>query len=60
MAKFAYTPDSAMDEFPEESLLDGASPRGAEDVREEKDPQGSENVAAGRTTSETWFPASCV
>jgi hypothetical protein len=43
-----------------EPLLDRAPPRGAEDVREEEDPQDSENVAAGRTTSETWLPASCV
>jgi len=43
-----------------EPLLDRAPTRSAEDVREEEDPQGRENVAAGRTTSETWLPASCV
>jgi hypothetical protein len=41
-------------------LLDGAAAGGTEDVCDEEDFQGRASVAAGRTSSERWFPASCV
>lgn len=43
-----------------EALLQRAAPGGPEDVGDEEDFQGSESVAAGRTSIETWLPASCV
>ena len=43
-----------------EALLDRAAAGRAEDVGDEEEPQGSASVAAGRTSTDTWFPASCV
>jgi hypothetical protein len=43
-----------------QSLLDGASARDAEDVREEEKSQLRMSDAAGRSSIETWFPASFV
>jgi len=41
-------------------FLDGPPPRDAEDVGDEKNLQGVESAAAGRTSISTWLPASCV
>jgi hypothetical protein len=43
-----------------ETLLDRPPPRGAEDVGEEEDPQLRTSAAAGRTSTDTWLPASFV
>jgi hypothetical protein len=43
-----------------EALLQRAAPRRPEDIGDEEDFQGRESVAAGRTSIETWLPASCV
>jgi hypothetical protein len=43
-----------------EAFLQRAAPGRPEDVGDEEDFQGSESVAAGRTSIETWLPASCV
>ena len=43
-----------------EPLLDSATAGRAEHVGDEEDLQLSESVATGRTSSDTWLPASCV
>jgi hypothetical protein len=45
---------------PRQPLLDRPPARAADDVPDEEDPQGSESVAAGCTSSDTLFPASRV
>ena len=42
------------------TLLDRPSPRGAEDVGEEENSQFRTSAAAGRTSTDTWLPASFV
>jgi hypothetical protein len=42
-----------------EALLDGPPPGRTEDVGDEEQPQG-DSVAAGRTSTATWLPASFV
>jgi hypothetical protein len=41
-------------------LLDRPATGRADDVGNEQEPQGSDRVAAPRSSIETWFPASCV
>ena len=43
-----------------QTLLDRVSPRDAEDVREKENLQFRTSVAAGRSSTETWFPESFV
>jgi hypothetical protein len=43
-----------------EALLYRAPPRDAEDVCEEEDPQLRTSAVAGRSSIDTWFPASFV
>jgi hypothetical protein len=43
-----------------QSLLDRPTARRAEDVGEEEDSQLRTSAAAGRTSTETWLPASFV
>jgi hypothetical protein len=45
---------------PRQPFLDGAPAGDAEDVREEEDPQLRTSDAAGRTSTDTWLPASFV
>jgi hypothetical protein len=45
---------------PGEPLLDGDPAGPADDVGDEENLQGRASVAAGCTSIETWFPASCV
>jgi hypothetical protein len=47
-------------EQPGEPVLERATSRRSEDVGDEEDPQGIASAAAGWTSSDTWFPASCV
>jgi hypothetical protein len=43
-----------------QALLDGDAPRRPEDVGEEEDPQFRTSAAEGRTSTDTWLPASFV
>jgi hypothetical protein len=45
---------------PGQLLLDCPTPRDAEDVGEEEDSQFRTSAAAGRTSTDTWLPASFV
>jgi hypothetical protein len=43
-----------------QALLDRSTPRDAEDVGEEEDPQLRTSAVAGRSSIDTWLPASFV